>query len=106
VQCKTGDRTAEQPHKKYPGHLLSETHAGISDDQKEEIILPSKAACTLLFAVRFWLTDDGAAAGLTEETVKGPPLEDGGFVRLMDIQRHNRRSAVTESPPRPAGKGA
>lgn len=64
-------------------------------ERKRAQVLPSKAAWTLLLRARFWLTE-GAAAGLTEEevAVKGPPDEEGGFVRLME-----RQTTTTGEPP-------
>lgn len=73
-----------KPHKKYQNPAYHEHMLECQRIKKEEVVLPSRAACILLL-VRFWLTD-GAAAGLTEETVKGPPVEDGGLVRLMERQ--------------------
>lgn len=80
---KSGLRS--NPTRKTRNPAYHEYMLGCHRITKEEVVLPSKAACTPLL-VRFWLT------GRTEETVKGPPVEDGGLVRLIE------RQAVASSP--------
>ena len=48
---------------------------------RKTVYLPSKAACTLL--LRFRLAEE-TLGRMEEEVVRGPPVDEGGLVRLIN----------------------
>ena len=56
------------------------------------VYLPSKAACTLL--LRFKLAEE-TLGRMEEEVVRGPPVDEGGLVRLINI--NNEAPAPTST---------
>jgi hypothetical protein len=54
---------------------------GGSVENRKTVYLPSKAACTLL--LRFKLVEE-TLGRMEEEVVRGPPVDEGGLVRLIN----------------------